>query len=113
MVGQLLAMEAWELDFVPGRRAIQRTIVWMHLPGLLMEFWLSTAIMAIAAEVGKSQAVDDFTELLRKTGYARVRVEIDARIPLKPGVLIRGKGVCFGNSSCTRTYRLFATGVEG
>lgn len=67
----------------------------MRLPGLPMEFWLSKAIMAIAAEAGKPLAVDDFTELLRKIGYAKVRVEIDAGMPLKPGVLIRGKRSVF------------------
>lgn len=63
----------------------------MRLPGLSMEFWLSMAIMAITAEVGKPLVVDDFTELLQKTGFATVRVGIDAALPLKPGVLIREK----------------------
>lgn len=53
-----------------------------------MEFWLSTAIMMIAAEAGRPLAINDFTDNLKKTGYARVKVELDASNPLKPGVLI-------------------------
>lgn len=56
-----------------------------------MEFWLSTMILAITGEAGKPLAIDNFMDLLRKTGYAYVRVEINAEKPLKPGVLIRGK----------------------
>lgn len=50
---QFLAMEAWELDFIPDRKAIQKAIVWLRLPGLLLEYWLSTTILAIAAKAGK------------------------------------------------------------
>lgn len=78
-----------------------------------MEFWLSTAIMAIAMEAGKPLAVDDFTKLLQKTSYARICVEIDAGMPLKSGVLIKGKGMYFGNSLYMRTYLSSATIVEG
>lgn len=63
----------------------------MRLPGLPLEYWLSSMITAIAVKAGKPLAVDDFTNHLRKIGYARVKLEIDAGNPLKPGVLIRGR----------------------
>lgn len=81
-------MEPWEPNFVPSRRSIRKTVVWLRLPGLRLEFWLSTAIMAIVAETGRPLAIDDFIDLLRKTGYARVRVKIDAGKSLMPGILI-------------------------
>lgn len=28
---QLLAMETWELDFVPGRKMIHKVVVWLRL----------------------------------------------------------------------------------
>lgn len=62
----------------------------MRLLGLPMEFWLSTAIMAIAMEAGKLLVMDDFMDLLQKIGYARIQVEINVGLSLKPGVLIRG-----------------------
>lgn len=91
VASQLLAMEAWVPDFIPSRRAIQRAVVWLRLPSLSLEHWVSMAIMAIAVQAGRLLSIDDFTNLLRKTGYARVRVEIDAGKPICPGVLIRGK----------------------
>lgn len=40
-------------------------------------------------------AIDEFTDQLKKTGFARIRVEIDATLPLKPAVLIKGKNKIF------------------
>lgn len=48
-------------------------------------------ILAIAAKVVRPLSLDDFTDLLKKTRYARVRVELDAVKPLKPRILIHGK----------------------
>lgn len=50
-----------------------------------------TTIMAVVAEPGRPLSVDGFTDHLKKTGYARVRVEIDAGKPLQPRGLIHGK----------------------
>lgn len=95
VAGQLLTMERWEPDFVPSRRPNQKTVVWMRLPGLPLEYRSPQTIMAIAAEAGKPLAIDDFTELPWKTRYARIRVKIDAAKPLKPGVLIKGRNGIF------------------
>lgn len=56
-----------------------------------MEFWMSTAIIAIVLEAGQPLAIDDFIDLLKKIGYARVRVEIDVGKTLMPSILIQGK----------------------
>lgn len=95
MAGQLPAMEAWEPDFVPDRRSIQKAVVWLRLSRLPLEYWLSTAILAIAVEASKPLSVDDFINFSRKMDYARVKVEIDARKLLKPRVLIREKKDAF------------------
>lgn len=67
VASQLLAMEPWEPNFVPGCWPIQKTVVWLRLSGLPLEFWLSMMILAITAEAGKPLAIDDFMDLLRKT----------------------------------------------
>lgn len=72
-------------DFVPGRRSIQKAVVLLRLSGLLLEYWLPTTILAITAKAGRPLSLDDFTDLLKKTRYARIRVELDAGKPLKPG----------------------------
>lgn len=45
VAGQLLAMESWEPDYVPSQRPIWKTIVWMRLPGLPLEYWLLSMII--------------------------------------------------------------------
>lgn len=61
VASQLLAIEHWEPDFVPSQRLIQKTVVQMRLPGLLVEYWLSQMIMAIAVEAGKPLAMTSRT----------------------------------------------------
>lgn len=56
-----------------------------------MEFWSSNRIWSIAGEVGKPIKTGRFTDQLQKTGFARVKVEIDSTVPLKPGISIKGK----------------------
>lgn len=89
--GQLLAMEKCVPDFVPSRRVIQKVVVWMRLFGLPLEYWQPMAILEIAAEARRPLAIDEFIDHLKKTGYARVRVEIDASKPLKLEIVIRGR----------------------
>lgn len=36
VAGQLMAMEAWEPDFVPRRKMITKAVVWLRLPTLPM-----------------------------------------------------------------------------
>lgn len=50
---------------------------------------MPTTILTIMAGASKPLAMDDFTDLLWKTGYARVRLEVDSRLLLKTGVLVK------------------------
>lgn len=95
MARQLFVLEPWQPDFVPSHHPIQKMVVWLRLPKLPMEFWFTNAIMAIVAEAGKPLAIDDFTENLKKTRYARVKVELLSSIPLKLGVLLQGRNGLF------------------
>lgn len=42
VAGQLMAMDAWEPDFIPE----MKMVIWLHLPDLPMEFWMSSLILA-------------------------------------------------------------------
>lgn len=95
IVGQLLTIEPWEPNSAPSHRAVHKTVVWLRLPELLLEYWKPTTISMIAAEVGKPVSMHDFVDCLRKTGYTRVKIELDAIEPLKPGNLIRYKKEAF------------------
>lgn len=52
VAGQLMAMEAWQPDFVSRMKMVRKTVVWLRLPDLPTEFWMSPTILAIAAEAG-------------------------------------------------------------
>lgn len=86
VAGLLMAMEALELDFVLGVKTVWKIMVWLRLLGLPMKFWLSSTILAIAAKASRPVAANDSIDLLQKTRYARIRVEIDYMKPLKLGV---------------------------
>lgn len=67
----------------------------MRLPNLPIEFWSTQQLLGIMEEAGIPISIDDFTDQLKKTRFARIRVEIDASLSLKPGVFIRGKNKIF------------------
>lgn len=52
---------------------------------------MSFTILAIAAKVERPLAMDDFTDLLWKTGYVWVWVELGSGKSLKPSVSVKGK----------------------
>lgn len=52
----------------------------------------------ILEEAGNSISIDEFIDQLKKTGFGRILVEIDAALPLKPWVLIKKKNRIFRHS---------------
>lgn len=81
------------------------------MPGLPLEYWVSLAILTIATKAERPLSIDKFKNLMKKMGYARVRVEIDAGKPLKLGILIKGKRIYFGNNLFMRISHRSTTGV--
>lgn len=51
--------------------------------------------MVVASEAGTPLSIDNFTDQMKKMGYTRVRVQLDATKPLQPGVLIQGENKVF------------------
>ena len=65
-----------------------------RLTKLSIKYWKETMILEIMLEVGKPLDIDDFTSQLQKSSYTCMRIALDAIMPLKLGVFIRGqKGV--------------------
>lgn len=60
-----------------------------------MEFWCTRRLQGNVEEAGKPLEIDNFTDRLLKTGFAKIQVEINSTEPLKPGVLIKGKNQVF------------------
>lgn len=93
--GQLMAFASWVSDFISGRKPGNRSVVWLRLLELPLEYWVPSAIMAVAGEVGHPLSIDNFMDKMKKTGYARVWVELDESKPLLPGVQIQGQRSIF------------------
>lgn len=125
--GSTLGDRGMGAELCPGPKDHSESSCLALLPGLPLEYWEPTMILAVAAETGRPLSVDEFTYHLKKMGYAHVKVEIDAGKPLKPGVLIHGKkghfwqqfvyenlrGVCFrcGRKGHIDDGRRFSEGV--
>ncbi|XP_008779482.2 uncharacterized protein LOC103699210 [Phoenix dactylifera] len=91
VAGQLLAVDQWWPNFVPGAGGVGRVVVWLWLSGLPLDYWKSITILRIAAAAGNPLAVDGITEQGRRFSYARVKVEVDCSAPLKPGTFVMGR----------------------
>lgn len=80
---------------MPGSDIVKKMTVWLRHLGLPIAFWITWRLMGIVEEADEPISIDEFTDQLRKTGFARIQVEIDATMPLKPGVLVKGKNRVF------------------
>ncbi|XP_038976863.1 uncharacterized protein LOC120107600 [Phoenix dactylifera] len=90
VAGQLLTMERWKPNFIPGSGGSGRVVVWLRLPRLPLDFWAKETLIQIAATAGRPLALDAATDQGRKRGFARIKVELDIRTPLKPGIFMKG-----------------------
>ncbi|XP_038985492.1 uncharacterized protein LOC120111705 [Phoenix dactylifera] len=86
VAGQLLAMDRWRPNFIPGVRGVDRVVVWLRLV-----YWRKETILRIAARASNPLALDGFTKQGQRYGFARVKIELDCSSPLKPGTLVRGR----------------------
>ncbi|XP_038978328.1 uncharacterized protein LOC120108712 [Phoenix dactylifera] len=88
VAGQLLAMEKWMPDFILGIHTVSRTVVWVRLPGLPLEYWDREMILAIVAAAERPMELDSISSRRRRLGFARAKVEVDSLQPLVPGTLV-------------------------
>ncbi|XP_038972548.1 uncharacterized protein LOC120104816 [Phoenix dactylifera] len=91
VAGQIHAMERWRPNFSPGAGELNKAIVWLRMPGLPLDYWEESIILQMAAKAGKPLAVDEITEQGKKRGFARVKIEVDLRLPLRGGTFVKGK----------------------
>lgn len=49
------------VGLIPGLKVVRRTVIWVHLPGHLMEFEEPDLLLCIALMVIKPVALDNFT----------------------------------------------------
>ncbi|XP_008782106.1 uncharacterized protein LOC103701720 [Phoenix dactylifera] len=91
VAGQLLGMDRWQPNFVPGAGDVGRVVVWLRLPELPLDYRKKATILRIAATTGKPLAVDGITEQGRRYSYTRVKVEVNCSAPFKLGTFVMGR----------------------
>lgn len=72
-----LAVRRWTPDFHPEHTKIDKTLVWVRLPGLDLLYYEESFLMALASAVGTPVRVDRNTLGVARGRFARVCVEIE------------------------------------
>lgn len=76
-----MKLDASSLQFLP---------VWIKLPDLDLQFWMTHMLGKIASMLGKPFGIDKLTNDKICLSYARIMVEIDARRPPKEFIMLKG-----------------------
>jgi hypothetical protein len=86
-----LAIHPWTPDFDPFEVSIDRTCVWICLPGLGMEYYDENVLMALGAAIGRPIKVDIRTIEAARGKFASICVEIDLNLPVVGKIWFRHK----------------------
>ncbi|XP_026420216.1 uncharacterized protein LOC113316213 [Papaver somniferum] len=74
---QVLWIRNWIPDFRPENHRTSSAMVWVHLPGLSLEYWNEKTLFTIYRALGTPVKVDEATLNYDNGYYARVLVNID------------------------------------
>jgi hypothetical protein len=86
-----LAVSSWTPDFDPAQDNIDRTSVWIRIPGLGMEYYDESVLLALGAAVGKPVKVDIRTIDASRGKFARICIEIDLSLPVVGQIWFRDR----------------------
>lgn len=89
-MGHYLTVMKWRPHFNPRDSTIQKTLVWIRLPELSVEYFNPELLMDVRNQVGKAVKVDDLTLQANRGRYARVCVELDLGKKLTPQIKLGG-----------------------
>ncbi|KAJ4847160.1 hypothetical protein Tsubulata_045745 [Turnera subulata] len=77
-----LTIRKWVPNFDPKMERITRTMVWIHIPDLPMEYYDKEFLSMIGNRLGKIYRIDAATSSASRGQYAKMSVEVDLTKPL-------------------------------
>ncbi|KAL6139617.1 hypothetical protein ACLB2K_057919 [Fragaria x ananassa] len=87
--GRIFHIRRWSPSFHSATAVIETLILWIRLPNFPLHHWSSEGIEAAVGVLGRFIKVDDRTLNGDNYIFARVKMEIDLRTPLKRTLVIR------------------------
>lgn len=79
--GKNIILQKWTPQFQFDRSKIGHVSVWIRLRGLPLPLWTKQGLSMAVSMVGKPQSCDGQTITCKRLDYARLCVELDARLP--------------------------------
>ncbi|XP_038997982.1 uncharacterized protein LOC120123037 [Hibiscus syriacus] len=86
-----ITVQRWRPNFVVASASIPSTAVWIHIPGLPIEYFEENVLCSIGNLVGKPLKIDCHTAWSTRGRFARICVEIDLNAPLLSKLRIGNK----------------------
>nr|XP_011471035.1 PREDICTED: uncharacterized protein LOC105353497 [Fragaria vesca subsp. vesca] len=87
--GRIFHIRRWSLSFHSATAEIETLIIWIRLPNFPLHHWSPEGIEATVGVLGRFIKVDDRTLNGDNYIFARLKMEIDLRTPLKRILVIR------------------------
>ncbi|KAG5237049.1 DUF4283 domain-containing protein [Salix suchowensis] len=79
--GKNIILQKWSPKFQFDRSSISTIPVWVRLKGLPLPLWTKEGLSMAASMLGRPLSCDEHTINCRRLDYARLCVELDARLP--------------------------------
>lgn len=78
----------WKPFFEPTFAKLNTAAIWLQLRNLPIEFWEGEILETITGQFGTLLKIDEFTNTLSRSKYARICVEINLFKPFSRGFWI-------------------------
>ncbi|KAJ6752575.1 hypothetical protein OIU85_002940 [Salix viminalis] len=79
--GKAIILQQWHPHFIFDKSKISKLPVWVRLHGLPFPLWSRKGLSMVASMVGRPLACDEATFTSSRLDFARVCVELDAKLP--------------------------------
>ncbi|XP_039010330.1 uncharacterized protein LOC120139067 [Hibiscus syriacus] len=83
-----LTVQKWKPNFLAEKASVSSTAVWVHIPGLPIEYFDKSVLVQIGKAIGIPLKLDYITAWTTRGRFTRICVEIDLNKPLLPKVRV-------------------------